>query len=132
VPRKLENAMPEQVKASSVAISLFVVTTAAINFNSASADPEISPLFILNGLGYLFFVGMLYLPIRHLNNYGHLVRRILMVYTVLTISLYFVWGAMSNEWALPLGPVDKLIELVLLGLCGKQIEGPAEKISLSD
>ena len=115
-----KTTMPKQLEASRIVIILFALTTAAIHFSRAVVDPAIRVLFILNGLGYLFLVGMLYLPLRQLNNRHRLVRQTLMGYTAVTILLYFVWGVMSAEWVLPLGPVDKLIEVALFGLLWRE------------
>ncbi len=43
-------------------------------------------------------------------------RRGLIGYAVATIALYAVWGFMSGDWNIPLGPIDKLIELALVAL----------------
>jgi hypothetical protein len=44
------------------------------------------------------------------------VRWALIGYTAVTIVLYGVWGAMSGDWTVPLGPIAKLIEGTLIGL----------------
>ena len=43
-----------------------------------------------------------------------------MVYTAVTIVLYFVWGVMSGEWAVPVGPIDKVVEAVMVGLLWRE------------
>lgn len=97
-----------------VGVILLAVATAAIHFSRAIADPEIRILFILNGLGYLGLVTLLYLPrFRHMQQR---VRRVLIDYTALTIIAYIAWGLMSSDWVIPLGPLDKLLEVALIGL----------------
>ena len=98
------------------AIILLAATTAAIHFSRAVADPEIRVLFTLNGLGYLALVGLLYAPWDQVAKRRRLVCGILISYTAITIALYIVWGIMSGEWTIPLGPIDKLVEAALIGL----------------
>lgn len=98
------------------AVIALAVATAAIHFIRAAADPEIRILFTLNGLGYLALVALLYAPVSRLTPYRPSVRWALMGYTAVTIVLYGVWGAMSGDWTVPLGPIDKLIEGALIGL----------------
>lgn len=110
----------EKLGTSQIIVILLAVATAAIHFSRAIADPDIGVLFILNGLGYLVLVGLLYLPIPQLVSRHRLVRRALMVYTAVTIVLYFVWGVMSGEWAVPVGPIDKVVEAVMVGLLWRE------------
>jgi len=37
--------------------------------------------------------------------------------------LYLVWGVMSGEWARPLGPIDKLVEVALISLLWRDLQG---------
>src|SRR5262245_50789426 len=106
-----------------IAIILLAITTAAIHFSRAAADPEISVLFTLNGLGYLALVGALYAPWDQVAKRRRLVRGILIGYTAVTIALYIVWGVMSGEWAIPLGPIDKLVEVALIGFLWRELNG---------
>ncbi|HEX7022356.1 MAG TPA: hypothetical protein VF171_05825 [Trueperaceae bacterium] len=99
---------------SQVGIIVLVLAVAAIHFSRAAADADIRSLFILNGLGYLGLGALLYLP--QTQNWRRAVRRFLMAYTALTAVLYILWGAMSGDWTLPLGPVNLLLELLLIGL----------------
>jgi len=39
-----------------------------------------------------------------------------MGFTALTIVAYLIFGVINREWTAPLGPIDKLIEVVLIGL----------------
>jgi len=110
----------EKPRTSQIIVILLTVATAAIHFIRASADPGIRAIFILNGLGYLVLVGMLYLPLPQLLSRRRLVRRALMVYTAVTIALYVVWGLMSGEWALALGPIAKVVEVTMVGLLWRE------------
>ena len=100
-----------------MSVILLTAATAAIHFARAAGDPSIRVLFILNGLGYLCLITMLYLP--QLEHQRRLVRRALIGYTTLTIVLFFVWGLTSGEWSV-IGFVDKLIEVMLVGLLWRE------------
>ena len=69
-------------------------------------------LFILNGLGYLGLVAVLQLPIRQLARFRSAARWVLVVFTALTIVLFFV---MAPQYTL-IGYVDKAIEVALIAL----------------
>lgn len=101
-----------------IAIILLAIATAIIHFGRATVDPEIRVMFILNGLGYLVLVALLYLP--QFQSRRALIRNILMVYTAITILFYFIWVAMSGEWNAPAGPFAKLIETALLYLLWRE------------
>jgi hypothetical protein len=62
----------------------------------------------------------LYAPLAQLEPHRRRVRWTLMGYAAVTIVLYGVWGALSGEWTVPLGPVDKLIEVILIGLLWRE------------
>jgi hypothetical protein len=70
-------------------------------------------LFLLNGIGYLGLVGMLYLPIAFLASYKRYIRWALIGYAALTVILYFVMQGFQND---PLGLFTKAVEVVLIGL----------------
>jgi hypothetical protein len=99
---------------SRAVVVALIITTAAIHFSRAAADPEIRVLFILNGLGYLGLGAMLFAP--PLQRWQRWVRWALIGYTGLTVALYILWGAMSGDWVMPIGPIDKLVEIALIGL----------------
>lgn len=69
------------------------------------------PIFMLNGLGYLGLVALLYLPTPLVLGQRNLVRWLLLGYTALTVVLWLIMGVRSA-----IAYVDKLIELVLIGL----------------
>ena len=112
-PMTVNNA---QVRSYRTPIIILTIITALVHFSRAVADPEIRALFILNGIGYLVLVTLLYLPSERLTGWRSRIRWILIVYAGITILLYFVWGLMSGEWVVPLGPIDKLVEIALIVL----------------
>ena len=67
------------------------------------------PLFILNGLGYLVLLVLLYAPLPALARFQPMVRYVLIGYTVLTIILYFVMAPL-----MALGLITKAVEVVLV------------------
>ncbi len=88
-------------------IILLTIATAVIHFSLLFPDV----LFILNGLGYLTLLAALYLPLAPLAEYRHMIRWLLIGYTILTIILWVIMGART-----PRGYIDKAIEIVLVAL----------------
>ena len=103
---------------SQIGILVLTLATAVIHFSRAAADPQIAGLFALNGLGYLVLAIAFFLPA--LSKYRSWVRWIFIGYTAVTVLLYVVWGAMSGEWGVPLGPLDKAIEIGLIALLWRE------------
>jgi len=97
-----------RVRTTQITLILLTTFTALIHFQRAVEDPDIRVLFILNGLGYFALLAAFYLPA--FQKFHRLVRWTFIVYTAITILLYFVWVAMSGEWTIPLGPVAKIVE----------------------
>jgi len=95
-----------------IALIVLTVITALIHFERAIQDPDIRILFILNGLGYFALLAAFYIPA--FQKYHDLVRWTFIVYTAITILLYFVWVAMSGEWTIPLGPIAKIVEAAMI------------------
>lgn len=108
--------MQAQARLRSPQIALIVLTiiTALIHFERAIQDPDIRILFILNGLGYFALLAAFYMPA--FQRFHKLVRWSFIVYTAVTILLYFVWVAMSGEWTIPLGPIAKVVEAAMIVL----------------
>lgn len=73
------------------------------------------PIFILNGLGYLGLLGLLFLPLSFLRPYRKIAPWVLMGYAALTIILYFVVQG-NRAFGNILGLVTKLDEVILLVL----------------
>ena len=70
-----------------------------------------SPLFILNGLGYLALLAALYAPVSALAPYRSLARWALLGYTALTVILWLAIGLRA-----PIGYINKAIEVALIAL----------------
>lgn len=98
------NQTRTQIGTLQIAILLLAVATAVIHFTLAFP----SPLFILNGLGYLALLAALYLPIPQLTAYRRLMRWALLGYTALTIVLWVIIGSRDL-----IAYIDKAIEVVL-------------------
>lgn len=69
------------------------------------------PLFVLNGLGYLVLLVLLYAPLPALARFQPAIRYVLIGYTVLTILLYFVMAPL-----MAVGLLTKAVEVVLVVL----------------
>lgn len=91
-------------------------TFAIVSLASATAVVHISllfpdPVFILNGLGYLTFLGAYLLGRKRLGERFRWVRYGFIAYTGITILLWVLIGART-----PLGYLTKVIEILLVGL----------------
>lgn len=94
------------------AIILLATVTAMIHIALAFTFPSgADPIFILNGLGYLGLVALLYLPVAALARYHNAVRWMLMAYTATTVILWLFpqIGARSA-----VAYITKLIEIALI------------------
>ncbi len=70
--------------------------------------------FLLNALGYLGLLGLLYLPLRLPAGLHKLVRPVFIGYTILTIALYIIISAQSGIWSAPWAPIAKIAEVILV------------------
>lgn len=99
-------------------IILLTVTTALIHLVLSFRFPTgPDPIFMLNGLGYLGLVALLYLPTPLLVEQRHFVRWLLLGYTALTVLLWLFMGVRSM-----IAYIDKLIELALIGLLWLEVQ----------
>lgn len=110
-----------------LAVVLLTLATAAIHLSFFIEEPRRGLIYGLNALGYVALVGALYLPIPVLNRFRRTVLRALIAYAALTIVAYVAFGLLRHEWTVPLGPVNKVIELVLIGLLWLEHIGSARK-----
>jgi hypothetical protein len=108
-------------------IILLALATAVIHFRFFISDPGGELIYGLNALGYVGLVILFYLPIPRLENLQRLIRWVLMGYTALTIVAYFAASLALREWSVPLGPVTKMIEILLIGLLWWQARQPATR-----
>ena len=97
-------------------IIALTVATALAHMSFFIADPRGGVVYLLNGLGFLVLLGALYLRPTFLRPVQRTVRPAFIGYTALTIILYVVVSLLFHEWALPLGPIIKIVELALIGL----------------
>ena len=101
-------------------IILLVLITALIHINQAFRFPDgPDAIFLLNGVGYVGLVALLYAPLSVFDRYRPLARWALMGYTALTIVLWLMIGAGSPLTDTPPSPIayiDKAVELALLVL----------------
>ncbi len=88
-------------------IILLTLATAIIHLQLNFPDPA----FVLNGLGYLGLLGVLYLPIPRFADYRNTARWVLIGFTALTVVLWVIVGART-----PIGFIDKAIEIVLISM----------------
>ncbi len=103
-----------------VIIIILTLLTAAVHLSFFLPDPSGGLIYGLNALGYVGLLGLLYLPIPFLVPYRRWVRWLLIGFTALTIVAYIVFGVINHEWTVPLGPIDKLGEVILIGLLWRE------------
>ena len=103
-----------------VIIILLTLLTAAVHLSFFIPDPSGGLIYGLNALGYVTLLALLYLPIPLLANYQRTVRWLLIGFTALTIVAYLIFGVVNHEWTTPLGPLDKLGEVILIGLLWRE------------
>jgi hypothetical protein len=91
-------------------IVILTVFTAAVHLwiGVALMSPP-DPIFILNGVGYLGLLGLLYLPIGVVAPYRHVVRWVLIGYAAITFFAWLFIGARST-----MAYIDKAAELALI------------------
>ncbi|RIK44421.1 MAG: hypothetical protein DCC55_02415 [Chloroflexi bacterium] len=101
-------------------IILLALITALIHIYLAFRFPDgPDAIFILNGVGYVGLVALLYAPLSALDAYRPFVRWVLMGYTALTIFLWLMVGAgspLTNTPSSPIAYIDKAVEVALLVL----------------
>ena len=98
-------------------IILLTLSTAFIHLALAflRPDPTFTPLFILNGVGYLILVASLFLPLPIARDNRNLVKWLMIL---LSVAGLLAWLAIGDK-SLPsgtLGYATKLIEIVLIVL----------------
>jgi hypothetical protein len=85
-------------------VSALTVITAAVHLSFGV------PLFVLNGLGYLGLLVLLYAPVTALRPLQPIIRWVLVGYTALTVVLYAVTGPPYDT----LGLLTKAVEILLI------------------
>lgn len=95
-------------------IILLTLITAGIHFYFFSKGSGLLfTMFLLNGLGFLGLLALLYLPLGLPTSVHRLVRPIFIGFTLLTIVLYIILNWQSKTWSVPLGPIAKVDEAIL-------------------
>ncbi|MBI5030828.1 MAG: hypothetical protein HZB51_09895 [Chloroflexi bacterium] len=97
------------VRIGTVQIGIMVLTIATALIHFTRNFPDV--MFMLNGLGYLTLLVALFLPNAQLARHRSKIRWALIAFTAVTI---LAWVAMGER--ILIGYVDKLIEVVLIGL----------------
>jgi hypothetical protein len=98
-------------------IILLTLITAGIHFYfffTGERNMLLFQMFLLNAIGYLGLLGLLYLPLGIPASIHRYVRPLFMGYTILTIVLYVIISATSGIWSVPLAPIAKLDEIILV------------------
>jgi hypothetical protein len=90
-----------------IAIILLTLATAFIHFSLLFPDV----LFILNGLGYLAFLGAYFAPLEMARQNHRWVKRGFVIYTAITI---LAWVAIGTNPPTTLGLITKIIEVLLI------------------
>jgi hypothetical protein len=98
-------------------IILLTLITAVIHVYFFITDPKgglLFTLWLLNGIGYLGLLGLLYLPLGLPASLHRLVRPFFIGYTILTIALYIIINLPTGYWSVPWAPIAKLAEALLV------------------
>lgn len=98
------------------AVILLTLATAAIHFYLAPTEFEMGAtlfgvLFVLNGLGYVTMVAVIYSPLGFLAPFRGAARGVLVVIALASIGAYFYVGVFDT-----IGWVDKAVETALIVL----------------
>lgn len=91
-----------------VIIGVLVVITAVVHLSLGA------PVMLLNALGYLTLVAAFLFPIPIISGWQKQIRWGLVLYTLLTIGLYFYFHADGSWQQDGLGIFTKLVEVVLI------------------
>ena len=73
-------------------------------------------LLLLNGVGALVILGLIYVPIAAIQPYQKHLRWVLFAYTIVTFVGYFASHSFEDALGNGLGMTTKVIEFVLIGL----------------
>jgi hypothetical protein len=97
-------------------IIILTLITTVIHIYFFTTDPKgglLFTMFLLNALGYLGLLGLLYLPLGLPTSLKRLIRPVFIGYTILTIVLYIIISAQSGIWSAPMAPIAKVAEVIL-------------------
>lgn len=108
------------------AIVLLTLATAVIHIHFFFPNPRREWIFLLNGLGYLGLLTLLYGPLGLPGKLHRWVRPMFIGYTALTIAAYVFFSLQLHSWSLWWGPISKALEIVLIALLWIEGLGPTE------
>jgi hypothetical protein len=98
-------------------IVLLTLITAGIHiyfFATGDKSYALYDMFLLNALGYLGLISLLLMPLGLPASLHRLVRPVFIGYAMLTIVLYLIIAGTSGIWSIPLAPIAKFDELILI------------------
>lgn len=95
-------------------IVLTLITTVIHIYFFTTGTGLLFTMFLLNALGYIGLLGLLYLPLGLPASLHKLVRPVFIGYAALTIVLYIILSWQSGIWSAPLAPISKVAELILI------------------
>lgn len=100
-------------------IVLLTLITAGIHlyfYLTGEKNVLLYQMFLLNAIGYIGLLVLLYVPIGLPASIHRLVRPAFIGYALITIVLYLILSAQSGIWSFPLAPISKVDELILAWL----------------
>ncbi len=98
-------------------IIILTLITVVIHVYFFTTDPKgglLFTMFLVNALGYLGLLGLLYLPLGLPTAIQRLIRPAFIAYTLLTILLYIIISAQAGIWSAPWAPISKIDEVILV------------------
>ena len=102
----------ENVNLSNTGIISLTLATSIIHFYLNVSLGRFDIVFTLNGLGYLVFLGALFLDFRFAKENRRLIRWAMIGFTAVTILAWLIMG--DKAWWL--GWIDKIVEIGLIVL----------------
>jgi hypothetical protein len=106
--------------AMQIAIIVLTIITALVHLYLAIFQMDFDLLFILNGLGYLGLLGLLYLPIPMVAPYRNVVRWVLIVFAAVTVVAWLLIG--TRDIVAYVTKVVEVVLIILLYLEGQQTQ----------
>lgn len=97
----------QKIRLGRLQVAIIVLTIATALIHLSLLFPDV--VFILNGLGYLGLLAVLYVPLAIFANRRGLARVLLMAFTAATIAAWIVMGSRTA-----IGYIDKIIEIILI------------------
>jgi len=109
------NVQKKQFGLLQIGIVILTFATALIHFSLAlPSQMPFNLLFGLNGAGYLALLAGLYLNLPIVSQYRSLVRILFIVYTLVTIILFFVMNDTYGTFGLITKGIEALLVILLI------------------